>query len=67
MKAALASHFRISSSLCPSNKQEKDYMSRVPYASMLGSLMYAIVCTRLDISHVVGVVGRYMENPGREH
>ena len=42
-------------------------MSHVPYASALGSLMYAMVCTRLDISHVVGVVGRYMENPGREH
>ena len=50
MKAALASHFRISSSLFPSNKQEKDYMSHVPYATALGILMYTMVCTRLDIS-----------------
>ena len=42
-------------------------MSPIPYASALGSVMYAVVCTRLDISHVVGVVSRYMTNPGKEH
>ena len=29
--------------------------------------MYAMVCTRLDISQVVGVLSRYMSNPGRAH
>ena len=42
-------------------------MSHVPYASALGSLIYVMVCTRLDISHLVGVVSRYMENLGNEH
>ena len=42
-------------------------MSNVPYASAIGSLMYAMVCTRLDISHAVGVVSRYMSHPGIEH
>jgi hypothetical protein len=62
-----ASHFKLSSGLCPSSEEEKDYMSRVPYANAVGSLMYVMVCTRPDISHAVGVVSRYMENPGREH
>jgi hypothetical protein len=44
-----------------------DYMSKVPYASAVGSLMYAMVCTRPDIAHAVGVVSRYMNNPGKEH
>ncbi|RVW76573.1 Retrovirus-related Pol polyprotein from transposon TNT 1-94 [Vitis vinifera] len=35
-------------------------MSKVPYASAIGSLMYAMVCTRPDIAHVVGVVSRFM-------
>ena len=39
----------------------------VPYASAVGSLMYAMVCTRLDIAHVVGVLRRYMSKPGKEH
>ena len=42
-------------------------MSRVPYANAIGSLMYAMVYTRPDISHVVGVVSRYMHNPGKDH
>ena len=42
-------------------------MSRVPYSSAVGSLMYAMVCTRPDIAHSVGVVSRYMKNLGKEH
>ena len=42
-------------------------MSRVPYASVVGSLMYAMVCTRLDIAHAMEVLSRFMSNPGKEH
>jgi len=42
-------------------------MSCVLYAGVVGSLMYAMVCTRLDISHAMGVLSRYMEKPGKEH
>ena len=42
-------------------------MSKVPYSNAVGSLMYAMVCTRPDISHAVGIVSRYMHNPGKEH
>eukprot|EP00253_Pinus_taeda_P026056 PITA_26056 len=60
----LASHFKLSSSLCPNTNEEKEYMSQIPYANVVGCLMYAMVCTRPDISHAVGVVSRYMANPG---
>ena len=40
-------------------------MSRVPYANSVGCLMYAMVCTRPDISHAAGVVSKYMENTGK--
>ena len=42
-------------------------MSHIPYANAVGSLMYLMVCTSPDISHTIGVVSRYMENPGKEH
>jgi hypothetical protein len=42
-------------------------MSRVPYSSAVRSLMYTMVCTRPDIAHAVGVVIKYMNNPGKEH
>ena len=63
----LASRFKLSSGLCPSRVEEKGYMSRVPYVNVVGCLMYAMVCTRLDISHAIGVVSKHMENLGKEH
>ncbi|KAE8671810.1 ABC transporter B family member 7 [Hibiscus syriacus] len=46
---------------------QKEYLRKVPYASVVGSLMYAMVCTKPDISQAVGVVSRYMHDPGNEH
>ena len=42
-------------------------MSTVPYALFIGSLMYAMVCTRPDIAHAVGVLSRYTSHPIIEH
>ncbi|XP_075102703.1 secreted RxLR effector protein 161-like [Nicotiana tabacum] len=63
----LAPHFKLSAVMSPKNEAEQEYMSRVPYANAVGSLMYAMVCTRPDISHAIGVVSRYMHDPGKEH
>eukprot|EP00253_Pinus_taeda_P034234 PITA_34234 len=63
----LASHFKLSSSLCPSTNEENEYMSRIPYANVVGCLMNVTVCTRPDISHAVRVVSRYMSNLGKQH
>ena len=53
--------------MCPKTQEDMDYMSKVPYASAVGSLMYAMVCTRPDIAHAVGVVRKYINNPGKEN
>ena len=29
--------------------------------------MYAPVCTRLDIAYIVGMLGKYLSNPGKDH
>jgi len=42
-------------------------MENIPYAYVVGSLMYAQTCTRPDISFAVGMLGRYQSNPGLEH
>jgi len=42
-------------------------MKNIPYASIVESLMYAQTCKRLDISFVVGMLGRYQSNPGLDH
>ncbi|KAH9767897.1 Integrase catalytic domain-containing protein [Citrus sinensis] len=60
-------NFKLSSSMCPNNEEERKEMSRVPYASTAGSFMFAMICTRPDIAQAVGAVSRYMANPGGEH
>ena len=37
------------------------------YANAVGILIYAMVCTRPNIAHVVGVLTRYMSKPRKEH
>ena len=63
----LGSHFKLSKEQSPKIEEERDHMSKVPYASVIGSLMYAMVCTRPNIAHVVGVVSRFMSRPGKQH
>ncbi|CAM8949434.1 unnamed protein product [Rhodiola kirilowii] len=67
VSSPLGNHFKLSKSSCPTTKEEIDKMSAIPYSSAVGSLMYAMVCTRPDIAHSVGAVSRYLSNPSREH
>ena len=57
----LAGHFKLSSKQCPQSPKEKE-MSRVPYASAVGSFMYAMVCTRPDLAYAVRIVSWFMSN-----
>jgi len=61
----LAGHFKLSSKQYPQSPEEK--MSQVPYASVVGSLMYVMVCTRLDLAYAVSTVSRFMSNSGKQH
>jgi ATP-binding cassette subfamily B (MDR/TAP) protein 1 len=63
----LAPHFKLSLDLCPASDEDIKYMFRVPYSSAIGSLMYAMVCSRPDLAHAMSVVSRYMVNLGKEH
>ena len=63
----MANHFKLSKEKSPKTAEERDHTALVPYASAVGSLMYVMVCTRPDIAHAVGVVTRYMANPGKAH
>jgi hypothetical protein len=58
---------KLSMDQCPKTHEEEEDMSRVPYVSVVGSLMYAMVYTRPDIAHDVGVLSRYMSKPWKEH
>ncbi|RVW22487.1 Retrovirus-related Pol polyprotein from transposon TNT 1-94 [Vitis vinifera] len=66
-RASKKLHFKLSSRHNPSIYKEKKDMRRVTYASIVGSLMYVMVCTRPDIAYAIGVVSHFVSNPGRLH
>ncbi|KAL6322036.1 hypothetical protein AAG906_003179 [Vitis piasezkii] len=63
----LVSYFKLSSALSPQTEEEGEYMSHVPNASVVKSIMYAMVYTRPDISHAISVVSRYIDHLGKIH
>ncbi|KAJ9541656.1 LOW QUALITY PROTEIN: hypothetical protein OSB04_028162 [Centaurea solstitialis] len=48
----------LSKTQCPVSSQDQDKMKSVPYASAIGSIMYAMLCTRPDVAY---------SNPGEPH
>src|SRR5512141_2527967 len=58
---------RLSTAQCPTTAEDREKMSVIPYASAIGSIMYAMLCTRPDVNLAVSLVGRYQSNPGMEH
>ena len=67
MSAPLPPHVKLSLNDCPKSNADKAEMAKVPYSSAVGSIMYAMICTRPDIAFAVGVVSRYMSNLGKKH
>ncbi|KAJ9552557.1 hypothetical protein OSB04_016602 [Centaurea solstitialis] len=57
----------LSKTQCPVSSQDHDKMKSVPYASAIGSIMYAMLCTRPDVAYSVSVTSRYQQNPGEPH
>ena len=55
---------KLSSAQCPTTAAEIEEMSVIPYASAIGSIMYAMLCTRPDVCLAISLAGRYQSNPG---
>jgi hypothetical protein len=51
----------------PRNQLEIDQMKSIPYASAVGSIMYAQVCTRPNLAFVIGLLSKFQSNPGYKH
>jgi hypothetical protein len=57
----------LSKSQCATSPDEQKKMSAIPYASAIGSIMYAMLCTRPDVSFALSVTSRYQSNFGEDH
>ena len=63
----MSSGINLSKTQSPSTNEERDRMRDIPYASAIGSIMYAMLCTRPDVSYALSATSRYQSNPGNDH
>ena len=64
---SIGSRITLSKKDCATTHNEREHMSRVPYAFAVGSIMYAMTCTRADVAYSLGVVSRYQSDPGEAY
>ena len=57
----------LSKKMSPKTPEERNRMSSIPYASAVGSIMYAMLCTRPDVAYALGIVSRFQADPGEDH
>jgi hypothetical protein len=51
----------------PATENEKSVMSSIPYASAIGSIMYAMLSSRPDVALALSLTSRYQSNSGMIH
>ncbi|KAL9230892.1 hypothetical protein vseg_006185 [Gypsophila vaccaria] len=57
----------LSKTQSPKTPEETERMSRISYTSAIGSIMYAMMCTRPDVAYALSMVSRYQGNLGESH
>ena len=57
----------LSASMCPKTLDDKLDMQGIPYHELVSKLLYLAVTTHPDIAYAIGVLCRFVENPGWEH
>ena len=63
----LAGHFKLSMDQRPKDDSEREELSKIPYANIIGRIMYTMLCTRPDLAHAISVTSCFMSDHGREH
>ena len=58
---------KLSKEQCPHTPSDRERISRIPYASAIGSIMYAMLCIRPDVSYTLSITSRYKANPFDQH
>jgi hypothetical protein len=58
---------RMVSLLCPRTREQREKMKMVLYILVIGSIMYTMLSTRLDISYAFSMTSRYQKDLGEDH
>ena len=58
---------KLSQTQCLTTAEDREKMKVILYASAIGSIMYAVLCTRSDVCLAISLAGRYQSDPGVDH
>ena len=58
---------KLSQTQSPTTTEDREKMKVITYASTIGSIMYAMLCTRLNVCLAISLEGRYQSYPGVDH
>ena len=58
---------KLSQTQCPTTAEAREKRKVIPYALAIGSIMYAMLCTRPDVCLAISIARRYQSNPRVEH
>ena len=57
----------LSKKICLKTPKERKRMNEIPYASVVGSIMYAMLCTKHDVAYVLDIASRFQADPRKDH
>jgi len=58
----LVEHFILSKPQCPSSESKILKMENIPYANVIGTIMYSMTNTRLDLAYSISLLSRFMSD-----
>ena len=64
---SMSQGIHLSKRMSPKILKERNRMSSIPYASAIGSIMYAMLCTRPNVAYTLGIASRFQADPGEDH
>ena len=67
LSTPLSMHVKLRTGKCPKSNDEKEFMSKIRYQSIVGSLMCVMIATRPNIAFPMGVVSRFLPNSSNKH
>ena len=58
---------KLSKTQSPTSAEDRERMKVIPYASAVGSIKYAMLCTKLVVYLTMSLARRYKSDPGVDH
>ena len=58
---------QISNEHSPKTVEDRALIEKISYVSVIGSIMYAMLCSRQDVAYALSVMSRFKANPGERH